>query len=63
MIGKVDRVKLREVWKHEAKDFTCWLEENIDVLNDITNLDLVSAEINSEEISKLNELYINNINE
>lgn len=44
MIGKVDRVKLREVWKHEAKDFTRWLEENIDVLNDITNLDLVSAE-------------------
>ena len=44
MIGKVERVKLREVWKHEAKDFTKWLEENIDVLNDITNLDLVSAE-------------------
>ncbi len=44
MIGKVDRVKLREVWKHEARDFTKWLEENIDVLNDITNLDLVSAE-------------------
>ena len=44
MIGKVDRVKLREVWKHEAKDFTKWLEENIDVLNDITNLNLVSPE-------------------
>jgi len=44
MIGKVDRVKLREVWKHEARDFTKWLEENIDVLNDITNLNLVSAE-------------------
>jgi len=44
MIGKVDRVKLREVWKHEARDFTKWLEENIDVLNDITNLNLVSPE-------------------
>jgi hypothetical protein len=44
MIGKVDRVKLREVWRNEAKDFTKWLEENIDVLNDITNLNLVSAE-------------------
>ena len=34
MIGKIHRVKLREVWKHEALDFTTWLEENIDVLND-----------------------------
>lgn len=28
MIGKVERVKLQEVWKHEANDFTRWLEEN-----------------------------------
>ena len=34
MIGKIHRVKLREVWKHEALDFTTWLEGNIDVLND-----------------------------
>jgi hypothetical protein len=31
-IGKLDRVPLREVWKHEGYDFTRWLEENIDVL-------------------------------
>jgi hypothetical protein len=35
MIGKIDRVALREVWKHEALDFTQWLEENIDVLNEV----------------------------
>ena len=35
MVGKIKRVSLREVWKHEAKDFTTWLEENIDVLNEV----------------------------
>lgn len=44
MIGKIDRVPLRDVWKHEALDFTRWLEENIDVLNDILDLNLATAE-------------------
>ena len=30
-IGKLERVALREVWKHEALNFTQWLQENIDV--------------------------------
>jgi hypothetical protein len=38
MIGKIQRVPLREVWKHEALDFTKWLEDNIDVLNDVLDL-------------------------
>jgi hypothetical protein len=44
MIGKIDRVPLRDVWKHEALDFTRWLEENIEVLNDILDLNLTTAE-------------------
>ncbi len=44
MIGKIQRVKLREVWKHEALDFTTWLETNIDVLNDTLDLTLATAE-------------------
>ncbi len=44
MIGKLERVPLREVWKHEATDFTRWLEENIDVLGDALDLNLSSAE-------------------
>jgi len=44
MIEKLQRVPLREVWKHEALDFTTWLEENIDVLNDVLDFNLVSAE-------------------
>lgn len=44
MIGKLQRVALREVWKHEAYDFTRWLEENVDVLNDVIDLELAGAE-------------------
>ena len=43
-IGKIKRVKLREVWKHEAKDFTTWLQDNIEILNDTLDLSLSSAE-------------------
>lgn len=44
MIGKITRKPLREVWKHEAHDFTTWLENNIDVLNDILDINLSGAE-------------------
>jgi hypothetical protein len=40
-IGKIERVQLREVWKHEALGFTTWLEQNLDVLSDLTGLSLV----------------------
>lgn len=44
MIGKISRVALRDVWKHEAYDLTQWLEENIDVLNDVIDLNLSNPE-------------------
>lgn len=44
MIEKISRIALREVWKHEALDFTKWLEENIDVLNGALGLELVNVE-------------------
>lgn len=44
MIGKLQRVPLREVWQHEALDFTTWLEDNLDVLNDTLDITLSSAE-------------------
>ena len=34
MIGKLSKVPLREIWKHEAKDFSSWLAENIEVLSE-----------------------------
>jgi hypothetical protein len=44
MIGKLQRVPLREVWRHEALDFTRWLEDNLDVLNDALDITLSGAE-------------------
>jgi hypothetical protein len=44
MIGKIQRVPLRDVWKHEALDLTKWLRDNIDVLNDELNMSLSQAE-------------------
>jgi hypothetical protein len=38
MIGKIKRVALREVWKHETLDFTQWLEDNIDFLNEVLDI-------------------------
>jgi RecB family endonuclease NucS len=44
MIGKITRVNLKEVWKHEALDFTKWLIDNIDMINDLLDLNLSNAE-------------------
>ena len=43
-IGKLERVPLAEVGWHEAHDFTVWLQENIDSINEITDLQLSSAD-------------------
>ncbi len=43
-VGRLQRVALREVWKHEANDFTQWLEKNIDVLNEALDLNLTGAD-------------------
>lgn len=42
-IGRLQRVPLREVWKHEAQDFTQWLQNNIEVLNETIDLNLTGA--------------------
>ena len=44
MIGKLESVQLREIWKHEAYDFTTWLFENIDILGDQIGLPLTVVE-------------------
>ena len=45
-IGRLERVALREVWPHEALDFTRWLEENADALADV--LDFTPSNIERE---------------
>lgn len=44
MIGKIQRVPLREVWRHEAHDFTTWLQENIEVVNEVLDVELQNPE-------------------
>ncbi len=39
-IGRLKKVSLREVWPREPSDFTPWLAENIDVLNDTIHMSL-----------------------
>jgi len=45
-IGKLKEVPLREIWKNEAKDFTDWLSNNLDVLEEGTDqkLSLIKKE-------------------
>ncbi len=44
MIGRLKRVPLRDVWKHEALDFTTWLEANYDILSEELGIEMVSVE-------------------
>jgi hypothetical protein len=43
-VGRLQRVPLREVWKHEAQDFTQWLQGNLDELNESLDLNLIAAD-------------------
>lgn len=43
-IGKIQRVPLRDVWKHEALELTRWLEENIDVISEQIGTALTTVE-------------------
>ena len=39
-IGRLKKVPLRELWKHEARSFSLWLAENLDLLNEVVALNL-----------------------
>src|SRR4051794_406137 len=42
VLGRLERLPAREVWKHEALDFTPWLRDNIDQLGEALGLEIVS---------------------
>lgn len=41
-IGKLERVPLREVWNHEALDFTRWLLDNPEIVADAVGIPLIN---------------------
>ena len=48
-LGKIDRIPVRDVWRHEALDFTKWLaqEENLTLLGDACSIDLELVDMES----------------
>ena len=47
-LGKLQEIKdLREAWPHEARDFTPWLAENIDLLSERLGIDISIEETES----------------
>ena len=40
-LGRLTTVSAREVWTHEAHNFTPWVLQNVDVLSDLLGMDLV----------------------
>ncbi|MGH7195961.1 MAG: DUF4268 domain-containing protein [Candidatus Saccharimonadales bacterium] len=45
-VGKFKQVELREIWRHEALDFTNWLalDENLELLSDALGITLFNAQ-------------------
>ncbi len=43
-IEKIEKVPLREIWKHEAQEFTKWLQDNIEVLDEVLDIHLSNVE-------------------
>lgn len=43
-IGKLEPVPLRDIWKHEERDFSSWLEGNIELLSETLNITFSSIE-------------------
>jgi hypothetical protein len=43
MVGRLEPVPLREVWAKEARDFTTWLSNNLDILSEYLGLEKLTA--------------------
>jgi len=44
IISRLKHIPVRNIWKNEEKDFTPWLKENIDVLEEVLNMKISVVE-------------------
>ena len=44
MVSKLKKQKIRDIWKTEDRDFTPWLVENIELLNEDLGLNIQDLE-------------------
>lgn len=56
-IGKISKIAIRNVWIHEAHDFTKWLEDNIDVISDVVGFQILNVEREKDAGSFNVDLY------
>ena len=47
-LGRVERVNPRDIWPHEADDFTPWLVQHLDVLREELGLNLIEPQTEVE---------------
>lgn len=52
MIGKLQRAQLREVWEDEAQNFTPWLKDNIEVLNEVLEHEEIDLYLSDAKIEQ-----------
>lgn len=61
-LGKLKRVDPRSVWIHEARDFTPWLREHIELLSEAVGLELDLVETESPVGDFTVDLYAKDLN-
>ncbi|KAA0006964.1 MAG: hypothetical protein FE045_01495 [Thermoplasmata archaeon] len=44
-LGRIKQINLKEVFEKEDKDFTPWLNENLNILGEKLNLDIIDSNI------------------
>jgi hypothetical protein len=61
-IGKLERVPLKELWKHEAHGFSAWLSENLEVLGEQIDYPLTFLEKEKPVGAFAVDLYAEGVN-
>jgi hypothetical protein len=44
VVGRLEQVQLREIWQHEERGFSVWLQKNLDVLSAAVGIEFLNPE-------------------